>query len=116
MEFSFSNLGIVKEANISLNGITVITGLNDTGKSFISKGIYSIIKAINDADSHITLKRTSAISGLFNQINFTHRQIIPFTQERVTNFNVNPTISRISEILQNKNLDRSQINQLVDGY
>jgi predicted ATPase len=49
MIFSFENVGIVKSAKIEVKGLTIITGLNDTGKSFISKSMYSTIKTINDA-------------------------------------------------------------------
>ena len=50
MVFDFKNLGIVESANIELKGLTVITGLNDTGKSFLSKAIFSIIKTNKEAN------------------------------------------------------------------
>ncbi|MEO8172265.1 MAG: AAA family ATPase [Sediminibacterium sp.] len=116
MEFRFSNLGIVKKATIELNGITIITGLNDTGKSFISKGIYSIIKSINESDANIGLKRAALIAGLFNQINFSHRQLVPFTQEKLAKFNSNLIQAKINELLVNKTGSRAEIIDLISEY
>ncbi len=65
MIFNFKNLGIIEEANIELNGLTVITGLNDTGKSFLSKSIYSIIKTIREAkDQELSNKADAFEQGL----------------------------------------------------
>lgn len=49
MYFKFRNLGIVELADIELKGLTVLTGLNDTGKSFLSKAIFSVIKTNREA-------------------------------------------------------------------
>lgn len=49
MHISIENLGVVKTAEIELSGITVLTGHNDSGKSFIGKLIYSIIATISKA-------------------------------------------------------------------
>ena len=40
LNIEINNLGIIKNANIELNGLTVLAGLNDMGKSFINKSIY----------------------------------------------------------------------------
>ncbi|MCX6583294.1 MAG: AAA family ATPase [Candidatus Aminicenantes bacterium] len=47
MLITFKNAGMVEEAGIRLNGLTVIAGENDTGKSTIGKLIFSIIKTFN---------------------------------------------------------------------
>jgi predicted ATPase len=47
MILEINNIGIVKSANISLNGLTLIAGENDTGKSTVGKTIFSIIKSVN---------------------------------------------------------------------
>jgi hypothetical protein len=45
MEFSIKEFAPIKEANIKLNGLTVIAGDNDTGKSRAGKLLYCIVKA-----------------------------------------------------------------------
>jgi predicted ATPase len=47
MELKLNNIGIIKNANITLDGLTVIAGENDTGKSTVGKVLYSLIKTIN---------------------------------------------------------------------
>lgn len=42
---------MIKEANIKLNGLTVIAGENDTGKSTVGKMIFTIIKSDNIAQT-----------------------------------------------------------------
>lgn len=48
MRLHLRNIGMIKEADIDINGLTVITGENDTGKSTIGKVLYSIYYALND--------------------------------------------------------------------
>ncbi len=47
MEIQLKNIGMIKEANVKLDGLTVIAGENDTGKSTVGKFLFSIIKANN---------------------------------------------------------------------
>lgn len=47
MLLQLRNIGIIKEANIKLNGLTVIAGENDTGKSTVGKILFAIIKSDN---------------------------------------------------------------------
>ncbi len=42
-----SNIGRIKQANIKLDGLSIIAGKNDTGKSTIGKLVFSIVKAIS---------------------------------------------------------------------
>lgn len=51
MILSLKNFGIIETAEIELKGLTVLAGLNDTGKSFISKIFYALIKTIKDSSS-----------------------------------------------------------------
>ncbi|XUP89179.1 AAA family ATPase [Campylobacter coli] len=41
------NIGIIKEANINLEGLSVIAGENDTGKSTVGKILMALIKTHN---------------------------------------------------------------------
>ena len=42
MEIYLENIGKVKQAQIKINGITVIAGENDTGKSTVGKALFSM--------------------------------------------------------------------------
>ncbi len=47
MRIIFKNIGLIQKAEINLDGLTVVTGKNDTGKSTIGKMLFCIIKAIH---------------------------------------------------------------------
>jgi predicted ATPase len=44
MELQLKNIGMIKEANVKIDGLTVIAGENDTGKSTLGKAFYALIK------------------------------------------------------------------------
>lgn len=41
------NFGKIEYAKIDIKPLTIVVGLNDTGKSFVTKGLYSILSAFN---------------------------------------------------------------------
>lgn len=45
MELLLKNVGIIKDASVLLNGLTVITGKNSSGKTTVGKVIYSLLAA-----------------------------------------------------------------------
>ena len=42
MQIKLENIGIVKNSSIELNGLTVITGKNNSGKSTVGKTLYAL--------------------------------------------------------------------------
>lgn len=51
MRLQIQNINKIKEADIALNGLTVIVGENDMGKSTIGRVFFSIIKAVSNMRS-----------------------------------------------------------------
>lgn len=49
MELQLKNVGAIEEANIKINGLTVVAGENDTGKSTLGKALFALIKSDNIA-------------------------------------------------------------------
>ncbi|MGZ4123000.1 MAG: AAA family ATPase, partial [Tumebacillaceae bacterium] len=47
MEVKIQNFNMIKYASVKFDGLTVIAGENNTGKSTLGKLIFSIIKAHN---------------------------------------------------------------------
>lgn len=47
MKIKLQNIGIIEEADINIEGITLIAGQNDSGKSTIGKVLYALIRGIN---------------------------------------------------------------------
>lgn len=55
MQINLQNIGIVKDSSISIDGLTVITGKNNSGKTTVGKTLYALL----DAVSNIQQKSTS---------------------------------------------------------
>jgi len=47
MELQLKNIGMIKEANVKIDGLTVIAGENDTGKSTVGKALYLLINSLS---------------------------------------------------------------------
>lgn len=47
MKAIFNNIGVIKKAEILLDGLSVITGFNDSGKSTVGKALYSLYHGMN---------------------------------------------------------------------
>ena len=62
MIFKISNFGKIVEANIKLDGITVICGDNNTGKSTVGKALFSFFNALNDYKSKIYVQKYNKLS------------------------------------------------------
>ena len=45
MELQLKNIGMIKEANVKIDGLTIIAGENDTGKSTVGKALFVMIKS-----------------------------------------------------------------------
>ncbi|MBF2708799.1 AAA family ATPase [Flavobacterium soyangense] len=47
MRLKLQNIGIIEEAYINVDGITLIAGQNDSGKSTVGKVLYALIRGVN---------------------------------------------------------------------
>ncbi len=64
-EISIKNFGKINNATIKLRPFTVLAGPNSSGKSFVTKGLYSFFSTINTDHVTIeTLNRASELKGL----------------------------------------------------
>ena len=65
MKLSIKNIGKLKEADVEINGITVITGENDTGKSTVGKVLWSVFNSFFEIKKQI---RTDKISSILEEL------------------------------------------------
>lgn len=68
MKLNIKNIGIIDKADINLNGLTVIAGVNDSGKSTIGKTIYLGIKALANAKLKVGRDKSSRILGIIKSM------------------------------------------------
>ena len=69
MKLNIKNFAKIKEADIVIDGITVIAGENNTGKSTVGKVLFSLFNALSDIDQKISEER-------LKEIEYTNRPII----------------------------------------
>ena len=50
MKLYLNNVGVIKDSTIMLDGLTVITGKNSSGKTTVGKTMYSLLSASNDLE------------------------------------------------------------------
>lgn len=78
MRLELDNVGKISSANIELNGITVIAGENNTGKSTIGKMLFCIFSAFYKIEEQIREERVKSISRVLNS--YYHETIGRFTR------------------------------------
>ena len=66
MQLKISNVGKIENATIDVNGITVIAGENNAGKSTIGKTIFAIFNSMNNMDEKIAQERKNRIRNIIN--------------------------------------------------
>lgn len=97
MNIKISNVAKVFRANISIKGISVISGLNDTGKSTILKAIYMCLNSFKNFPDKVLAERKRSILTII------HRMGPHFDEEGYTMLPLS-LLRELSYVI-NKNID-----------
>ncbi|MDZ8651187.1 AAA family ATPase [Escherichia coli] len=76
MRVKVNNFGTISQADVSIGGLTVITGENDTGKSTIGKILFSMVKAISRYEEDLEEDKEVQVTSLVERIYFNLRRRI----------------------------------------
>lgn len=68
MKLSIKNVGKLKEADVEINGITVITGENDTGKSTVGKVLWSVFNGFYEIDEKVYNEKVFELEKIIDEI------------------------------------------------
>lgn len=68
MKITIKNVAKVYEASLRIKGITVVAGLNNTGKSTILKSIYSGLNVFRNIDEKIVFERKRSVETVFRRM------------------------------------------------
>ena len=116
MEIIIKNIGKVREANIKINGITVIAGENDTGKSTISKSLFTVFNSFYNIDKKITEQQKDIIK-------FTIAKNFAYDLDLVKNIVLGNTFNfnqLANEIIKNSEIykydDKNLKNKIVEHF
>lgn len=112
MELFLKNVGIVKEANILLDGLTVITGKNSSGKTTVGKVVYSLLAAGSEPTDAFEKATKSYVCAKLNEVEKTlefrrtRRMHYSYTQDK-------EGYDRIIRILSTHSFVRYEIDKLI---
>lgn len=68
MKLRIKNIGKIKEANIEIDGIAVIAGENNSGKSTISKSLYAMFDGFHNIDNRIKNERQQSLAEMLDRV------------------------------------------------
>ena len=116
MKLYLENFAKIKKADIELNGITVIAGENNTGKSTIGKALYCIFNSFYDLDKKLNNEKVNKIMDIIYKSLITNlavknidlRIIEKFSQEisLIENISKDELKDKLKKILQVSYFDK----------
>ena len=68
MRLTLENIAKVRKADVEINGITVIAGENNTGKSTVGKALYSVFNSLYHVENQIREERVTTIVSLIERL------------------------------------------------
>ena len=68
MKLSIRNIGKLKEADVAINGITVIAGENNTGKSTVGKVLWSVFNGFYKIDEKVYNEKVSELKKIVDKL------------------------------------------------
>lgn len=71
MQIKLQNIGIVKDSSIVIDGLTVITGKNNSGKTTVGKTLYALIDAVSNIQQKSTSDKLIYIQRQIEKVEYT---------------------------------------------
>ena len=103
MKLVIENLAKIKHADIQIDGITVIAGNNNTGKSTIGKTLYSAFTSLYDLNAKIEKQRVEEILRVcdrpVNNFRLNHNSDNPVRKLRMVRYSFEKIIEKITKYL-----------------
>jgi predicted ATPase len=119
MKLKLQNIGIIEEADINVDGITLIAGQNDSGKSTVGKVLYALIRGVNgDELSHnwnkmqFVIRRLKDIDNLLSRTKAFNEKDEKIQKEYISNFS-NKLDSRLRPSFVNTSTSDFEIYETI---
>lgn len=81
MNIKLRNIGMIESGDINLNGLAVLAGENDTGKSTVGKLLFSIIRTFGKYEEEFEEDRNDSLEEKVRLIYFEMRKNVSFGQD-----------------------------------
>ena len=101
MKLFLNNIGKLEPTTIEIDGITIIAGENNTGKSTVGKALFSFFNGFHDIQKQIDESRINSIDILLSRL-----------PRRMRNIRVSENIS--GEIVNNRISDSAELRKLIN--
>ena len=118
MKLSIRNVGKLKEADVEINGITVITGENDTGKSTVGKVLWSVFNGFYEIDEKVYNEKVSELKKIIDEIikENVYKNLSTDYNSFFEIFNSTGKKIAIEFLKENKNYSEDEIKIIINNY
>ena len=118
MKLSIKNVGKLKEADVEINGITVITGENDTGKSTVGKVLWSVFNGFYEIDEKVYKEKVSELGKIVDKLmkENGYNKITDNFKDFFGIFDRTEAKIAIELLKNNKNYSEDEIKIIINNY
>ena len=118
MKLSIKNVGKLKEADVEINGITVITGENDTGKSTVGKVLWSVFNGFYEIDEKVYNEKVSELEKIIDEIikENVYKNLSTDYNSFFEIFNSTGKKIAIEFLKENKDYSEDEIKIIINNY
>ena len=118
MKLSIRNVGKLKEADVEINGITVITGENDTGKSTVGKVLWSVFNGFYEIDEKVYNEKVSELEKIIDEIikENVYKNLSTDYNSFFEIFNSTGEKIAIEFLKENKDYSEDEIKIIINNY
>lgn len=109
MKLYLKNVGKIQETTIVIDGITVIAGVNNTGKSTVSRAVFSVLNSFSNVDERIKAEMESSLKRALFPVYHARPSILLFKA-------VHGIMENIDEYKESPELFREYISESVKGF
>ncbi len=127
LEYNLENIGNIDKASIIIKPLTIIAGENSTGKTFVTKSLYTILSQIYYINYEIAIQDKSVLMGMMLNLDTAFKKNFQITnlQSLVKNSNNNPIFLNLFDICNvvinnnnikislNKNIKKLKVSNVI---
>lgn len=115
MELNIKNFASIKEASIKIDGITVIAGENNTGKSTIGKILFASFNSLNNLEvrikDEINYSIRDLLMGFIRRLNFYSQKKNILVETIPLRFNISSIVNNILKDINSKS--KEDIEEII---
>ncbi|QUB95114.1 AAA family ATPase [Leptotrichia sp. oral taxon 218] len=118
MKLTINNIGKLKNAEVVIDGITVITGENDTGKSTVGKVLWSVFNGFYEIDEKVYNEKVSELKKIIDEIikENVYKNLSTDYNSFFEIFNSTGEKIAIEFLKENKNYSEDEIKIIINNY